>query len=685
MTDRIELVRLLVPAYKNLRDVVIPWTSGVTLIGANGAGKTNLLETMALLFGTDETLDRSSDRLDLVSAPGLSAVVRHDGANMPLPMDDLRVAVREASKPSSLPAGAARDMEWHLATNPAEFDAAAVAWSNAVVRYTLRRVIRTPQGWRREFTRELLNSDAPDAVSLLTLPDSSAVPARFQWLPASRTGEQIEEDLDSAWEYASNPTMLLAENLGDVLPMREPEGGGEALWWLQEMAADVATAELRLTSPQVEVTPDPSDFAGGVLCHLTRDGETTTLGSSSDHATIVRFSAGQRRWLDEALGRAADGLRSFADLAQLYGVMLHRLDDESFFAAVMENLEADQRVATEEYWDYESFRDILASLETELRAAADEMFQTTEAHPVMRMFLRSWLPAIAAHRETIVVRAFDEPEAHLHPAAQRKVADALESLRLGGQNIVVSTHSPVFVEQPEWSTLRVANGRVTLVDPTKSPARSQLARDLGVTSGELLNGISWILVVEGEHDRLVLDWAFGDELRRLRVAVVRMFGTENIKATLELDFVQAYLDVPMTVMLDNTSVDRVTDKRLGDKALTDEEFKARQLLKEAKARHKQLDLIGLNRVDIAAYLGERAIRATVPRFPGWSDVLRRFAATGSRDRFKEWLMGQAGVDLQAASAIEATLRRMRELGEPLADDLPLKMNEFLAKVQAVVE
>lgn len=70
MTDRIELVRLLVPAYKNLRDVVIPWTSGVTLIGANGAGKTNLLETMALLFGTDETLDRSSDRLALPQHQG---------------------------------------------------------------------------------------------------------------------------------------------------------------------------------------------------------------------------------------------------------------------------------------------------------------------------------------------------------------------------------------------------------------------------------------------------------------------------------------------------------------------------------------------------------------------------------------------------------------------------------------
>lgn len=684
MTDQIELVRLLVPAYKNLRDVVLPWTSGITLIGANGAGKTNLLETMALLFGTDETLDRNSDRLDLAVAPGLSAVVRHDKANMPPPLDDLRVATREASKPNSLPADAIRDIDWYLATNPAELDAAAVAWSNAVVRYTLRWVIRTPQGWRREFTRELLNSDALDAVSLLTLPDASAVPARFQWLPSSRTGEQIEEDLDSAWEYASKPTMLLAEKLGDVLPMRSPEAG-DASWWLQEMAADVATAELRLTSPEVEVTPDPDNFAGGVLCHLVRHGHKTELGPSSDHATIVRFSSGQRRWLDEALGRSTDYLRSFADLAKLYWVMLHRLGEETFLAAVTDNMEADQRVEAEKYWDYESFRDILASLESKLRAAADDVFQTTQADLVAQMHLRAWLPAIAAHRETVMVRAFDEPEAHLHPRAQRKVADALESLRLGGQNIVVSTHSPVFVEQPECSTWRVADGRVSLVDPTRRPARSQLARDLGVTSGELLNGISWILVVEGEHDRVILDWAFGDELRRLRVAVVRMFGTRNIEATLDLDFVQAYLDVPMTVMLDNTSVHRVTDKRLGDRALTEEEFKARKLLQDAKARHKQIDLIGLNRVDIVAYLGEEAIRATVPRFLGWSDVLGRFAATGSRDRFKEWLMGQAGVDLQAASAIEATLRRMRELGEPLADDLPWKLKEFLAKVQAVVE
>src|SRR3954447_4671799 len=80
------IVGVHIPAYKNLRDIWIRWSDGLALLGANGAGKSNLLEAIALLLGTEETLRRGRHRFDL-RVTGLSVVVRDDQEHMPLPPD----------------------------------------------------------------------------------------------------------------------------------------------------------------------------------------------------------------------------------------------------------------------------------------------------------------------------------------------------------------------------------------------------------------------------------------------------------------------------------------------------------------------------------------------------------------------------------------------------------------------
>lgn len=61
----VRIVGIHVPLYKNLRGVWLPWNDGLALVGANGSGKTNLLEAMALVIGTPETLACALGRIDL--------------------------------------------------------------------------------------------------------------------------------------------------------------------------------------------------------------------------------------------------------------------------------------------------------------------------------------------------------------------------------------------------------------------------------------------------------------------------------------------------------------------------------------------------------------------------------------------------------------------------------------------
>ena len=49
-------VAVHVERYKNLSDMWFPWSNGMAFFGENGAGKTNLLEALAILMGTEETI-----------------------------------------------------------------------------------------------------------------------------------------------------------------------------------------------------------------------------------------------------------------------------------------------------------------------------------------------------------------------------------------------------------------------------------------------------------------------------------------------------------------------------------------------------------------------------------------------------------------------------------------------------
>lgn len=98
-------------------------------------------------------------------------------------------------------------------------------------------------------------------------------------------------------------------------------------------------------------------------------------------------------------------------------------------------------------------------------------------------------------RPHLTVRVFDEPEAHLHPAAQRQIATALERLRLRGDHVVITSHGPHFLGVPGWRLVHAqttAEGStLSVLSPEDLDARKALAGQMGLTRGELLAHIAY--------------------------------------------------------------------------------------------------------------------------------------------------------------------------------------------------
>lgn len=98
---------------------------------------------------------------------------------------------------------------------------------------------------------------------------------------------------------------------------------------------------------------------------------------------------------------------------------------------------------------------------------------------------------------------FDEPETHLYPAAQRKFFDALKSLSSSEIEIIVSTHSTVFVDRTKLDSIRntvLENGYTTVGTCSDIDA---VFRTLQLKNSDFLF-YDKFLIVEGETEIEIL-------------------------------------------------------------------------------------------------------------------------------------------------------------------------------------
>lgn len=724
-----ELLGVEVRSYKNLADTWLPWSDGIALFGANGAGKTNLLECLALLMGSAETLRLAHPRTQEPSPGALALIARVPPEEMPVAPEACSAMIEMGSDAlaEDFPGMWERvstDHAWwqllgakgggSLADGLASAGVPAVvidlvlrASLSPVVRFALDAVDTNPDGSavKRRFARQLLVADVSDEVAaladtlpdifgplrtalagatgsapwtpLLELPEASRAPATLQWLARARTSTEAGEALRDAFATAATPAERFVNILGERVPLVSPPEERDWHWWLHEYAQRIARDELGLSLTNVSITAtgaDDADFA--VIAE--RGDEPSELSHTLEGNSLDPLSSGERRWVDEAMATMARELLRIGERVDLHTFLIGGLTDDVIVAAVEDvATQADATVIEGGFWTGQTFELVLQALDPRL-AEIGRQWLAEDDTAIARARSRDMWPGLEQYVPSLVVRIVDEPEAHLHPAAQRRVAAALDSLRLRGQNIVIASHSPHFLDLQGWSLVHVENvhGTTTLrpVPDEGERARASLARDLGVNRGELLAGIAGVLIVEGPHDRLVLDALFGSAIREAGIAVICMYGTGNLMATAELDFITRYLDVPVAVLLDYTRLDRVQEGR----ARTDEERKLAEVWRTCRRRRLRWTPLGLDRPDIVCYLSESAVRDVNPGFPGWSAVLQRFEARRTRPPFKSWMLEEFGTDLTHSGHIKTVLDAMRANSHAPVGELTRKVSEVLA-------
>ena len=283
---------------------------------------------------------------------------------------------------------------------------------------------------------------------------------------------------------------------------------------------------------------------------------------------------------------------------------------------------------------------------------------------------------------------FDEPEAGVHRTAEADLALCLNSdswLRTTqprtylssdhGRTIVVATHSPEFLGLANANLLHVDGGQARQIGPVD---RASLAL-LGLRPSDLLSRIKTFLLVEGEHEKIVFETLFGEELNQLRVGLVVARGGKNMKDIFDSQVLFDFSDARIVALLDNIDAGRVHSlwNRAKDLAATGQVDEAGALVRSELPRqgsgenrflsqfltraleggeHERVGAWGLQKEDIVLYLPTEAfgIRRT------WDDALSAFDASAGVS-LKPWLSKKYGADF--------SLENVRKAAESL-DHIP---------------
>jgi hypothetical protein len=232
------------------------------------------------------------------------------------------------------------------------------------------------------------------------------------------------------------------------------------------------------------------------------------------------------------------------------------------------------------------------------------------------------------HDPRRVLYLIDEPERHLHPTAQVEAAAFLARLAREDADIVVATHAAAFIDTPLERAALVRVHRdgdwVTRAEDISGDLLRALRADLetvGLTVADLLQLTRGVLLVEGQHDKKIVESLFAGELARARLIVMPLRGAHETLAILDADLLRS-LGKPLAVMLDNTRSEFVAGLRSGVTRIAgDASSEERQLKKLAELLERtDRDLvreIPFDAPDVICALPEQAVMILHPVFRGW--------------------------------------------------------------------
>lgn len=268
----------------------------------------------------------------------------------------------------------------------------------------------------------------------------------------------------------------------------------------------------------------------------------------------------------------------------------------------------------------------------------------------------------------------DEPERGLHLDAEVHMASGLLALAAAGKvKPIIATHSHSLMDAGQGQIIQIkkteSRGIGTLQELTASQIEE--ARDYGLRPSSMLRVDRGYLLVEGEHDKQILEAWFADELQSLRVAVLATRGTKNLMTVLDSEFLIERSDALLMSLLDDVALDPLFEMwaRVEAEILDGRRSDAIWLIREGlltvpgrgkdaygpllagtitKGVSERFFPLGMSKKDVLEYL---PVSELIAGATSWADLRKEWMRSPSAmaDRsgkaYKTWLRKAKGADL----------------------------------------
>ena len=339
---------------------------------------------------------------------------------------------------------------------------------------------------------------------------------------------------------------------------------------------------------------------------------------------------------------------------------------------------------------------ILELSTAERRWAQIAIRQALARHASKKHLGRRWPPGTRIPEADILL--IDEPEAALHRVAERHMSTALAELTTMGQQVVVATHSPDLLNQPEACLVHVERspgGPTTTSQPRAIDFEESMVA-LGLVPSDLIGMYRVFLLVEGEHDEIVLRAFIDSELNLARVKIIVLRGAVKLPSTVESQLLFDMTRAPLVAVLDNVNaaavetawegakerylmegseraIDFITTElrnRRGDEYVWIATWLARAL---KKGVHERFLPYGLTARDIIEYLPSQLLVPSANKT--WRQLRDEHQLAADRSSkfrdFKHWLHYAYNADLSldnirhAAAVVNRIPEEFRRLGYQL--------------------
>lgn len=279
----------------------------------------------------------------------------------------------------------------------------------------------------------------------------------------------------------------------------------------------------------------------------------------------------------------------------------------------------------------------------------------------------------------------DEPELHLHPAAQEDIARWAVNISKTS-TVLVATHAPAFLRLSpvEASLVRVSRGLAgstvtSQLDGDFLQRIEALADDIGLGQDRILQLLRGLVVVEGEADGAVIRKFARSVINRYRLAVVPIGGHSRAKSLAEGDLALA-IGLPIAVMFDETTAKDVARLQADRRAKVPDEVKSLGRVLSLRDKGLRCQPIYFDAPDIIAAIPEATVRRRFAKFSTWRETLDEWTL-GAEGSFKNFVLDSWNV---SRSRDLATIEELVADRRP-DDALPDCINRSIKELEAWAE